>query len=72
MTDFLLAGRMANTEDVYKRQIPNHVATIGGFAFADCPLTSVTLGSGVTSIEELAFHQVMQVGFVSRKLPILG
>lgn len=36
--------------------IPNYVATIGGYAFADCSLTNVTLGSGVTSIEESAFH----------------
>ncbi|MBS4790549.1 MULTISPECIES: leucine-rich repeat protein [Bacteroides] len=37
--------------------IPKHIATISSGAFANRSLlTNVTLGSGVTSIEDITFH----------------
>ncbi len=48
-----------------KIEIPNSVASIGRYAFTNCALTSICFGTGITSVDALAFGSSSKWGVSS-------
>jgi hypothetical protein len=67
-----------NCSSVTNVQIGNGVSTVGNRAFFNCPLDTLTIGSGVTDIDDSAFavsagfHRIDEVVFLGNDAPATG
>ena len=67
-----------NCSSVTNVQIGNGVSAIGNRAFFNCPLDTLTIGSGVTDIDDSAFavsagfHRIDEVVFLGNDAPSMG